>query len=35
VAPDPAAVLFYARRRRLFDDVYRALAPLYPRLKTS
>jgi xylulokinase len=29
------AVAFYAERRRLFDEVYAALAPLYPRLKTS
>ncbi len=31
-APNPDAVAFYRKRRRLFDDVYAALRPLYPRL---
>ncbi|MBI2163477.1 MAG: xylulokinase [candidate division NC10 bacterium] len=32
IAPDPEAVEFYAGRRALYEDVYRALTPLFPRL---
>ncbi|MEK6718997.1 MAG: hypothetical protein AABZ16_16045, partial [candidate division NC10 bacterium] len=32
VAPDPEAVEFYEGRRALFEDVYQALIPLFPRL---
>jgi xylulokinase len=32
--PDAEAAGVYRDRRRLFDDVYNALAPLYPRLNT-
>ncbi len=32
VKPDPEAVTFYEGRRALYEDVYRALLPLYPRL---
>jgi sugar (pentulose or hexulose) kinase len=35
VTPDPEATRSYSERRRLFEEVYRALVPLYPRLKTS
>jgi len=30
--PNPEASRFYQDRRKLFDEVYRALLPLYPRL---
>jgi xylulokinase len=33
--PNPDAVAFYRERRRLFDDVYTALRPLFPRLHDS
>jgi xylulokinase len=33
--PNPDAVVVYRERRRLFDDVYAALRPLYPRLHTA
>ena len=33
VAPDPAAARFYKDRRVLFEDAYRALAPVFPRLR--
>ena len=32
VKPDLEAVAFYQRRRALYEDVYGALQPLYPRL---
>ncbi len=32
VAPDPDAVRFYEGRRLLFEDAYRALVPVFPRL---
>lgn len=32
VAPDPEAVRFYQGRRALYEDVYRALLRLFPRL---
>jgi len=32
VVPDPEAVKFYEGRRALFEDVYGALMPLFPRL---
>jgi xylulokinase len=32
VVPDPDAVRFHAGRRILFEDVYQALVPLFPRL---
>jgi xylulokinase len=32
--PNPEATRIYRDRRRLFDDVYTALAPLFPRLRT-
>jgi hypothetical protein len=35
VTPDPEATRVYAEGRRLFEDLYRAVAPLYPRLRTS
>jgi xylulokinase len=34
IEPDPQAVKFYEGRRALFEDVYRALTPLFPRLHT-
>jgi xylulokinase len=33
IAPDPDAVRFYDGRRLFFEDVYRALVPLFPRLR--
>jgi xylulokinase len=35
VAPDPDAARFYEGRRALFEDVYRALAPCFPRLHSQ
>jgi xylulokinase len=35
IQPEPGAHEVYAERRRLFEDTYRALVPLYPRLKLS
>jgi xylulokinase len=35
VVPDPEAVTFYEGRRALFEDVYGALMPLFPRLHAS
>jgi xylulokinase len=35
IEPEPGAHALYAERRRLFEDTYRALVPLYPRLKLS
>jgi xylulokinase len=32
VVPEPEAVRFYEERRALFEDVYQALMPLFPRL---
>jgi len=32
VTPDPDAVRFYDGRRAVFEDVYQALVPLFPRL---
>jgi xylulokinase len=32
VTPDPDAVRFYAGRRAVFEDAYKALVPLFPRL---
>jgi hypothetical protein len=32
VAPDPKAARFYQGRRGLYEDVYGALQPLFPRL---
>jgi xylulokinase len=32
VAPDPESVRFYEGRRALYEDVYAALLPLFPRL---
>ena len=31
--PDPEAAVIYRSRRQLFDDLYAALVPLYPRLR--
>ena len=33
IAPDPDAVRFYDGRRLLFEDVYKALVPLFPRFR--
>jgi len=30
--PNPETAAVYRKRRQLFDDVYTALRPLYPRL---
>jgi xylulokinase len=35
VTPDPDAVRFYDGRRAVFEEVYRALVPLFPRLHAS
>ncbi|MFB3818079.1 MAG: FGGY-family carbohydrate kinase [Candidatus Methylomirabilales bacterium] len=35
IQPEPGAHRVYAERRRLFEDTYRALVPLYPRLTLS
>jgi hypothetical protein len=32
LTPDPDAVRFYDGRRAMFEDVYQALVPLFPRL---
>jgi len=32
IAPDPDAAQFYRERRALYEDVYRAMEPLFPRL---
>jgi xylulokinase len=34
IAPDPDAVRFYDGRRLLFEELYSALLPLFPRLRT-
>ena len=34
IAPEPDAVRFYDGRRLLFEDLYDALVPLFPRLRT-
>ncbi|HSB82605.1 MAG TPA: FGGY family carbohydrate kinase [Candidatus Methylomirabilis sp.] len=34
IAPDPDAVRFYDGRRLLFEELYNALVPLFPRLRT-
>ena len=34
IAPDPEAAQFYRRRRALYEEMYRALQPLFPRLHT-
>jgi sugar (pentulose or hexulose) kinase len=33
--PNPETAAVYRERRQLFDDVYTALRPLYPRLRIS
>ena len=33
--PNPETAAVYRERRRLFDDVYTALRPLYPRLRIN
>jgi sugar (pentulose or hexulose) kinase len=35
VTPDPEAVEFYRRRMALYEDLYRVLVPLYPRLHAA
>ena len=35
VRPDPEAVRFYGKRRALYEDVYSAMLPLFPRLHAS
>jgi len=35
VTPDPDSVEFYRGRIALYEDLYRALVPLYPRLNAS
>jgi len=32
VEPDSEAVRFYEKRRALYEDVYSAMLPLFPRL---